>query len=164
MSRTVRTWAAVVAGLAVFSALVLLASLPTGTDDVDGVVPDGARLVTRSPVEDAWVLLLADSGRLRIQVAYDGPKGWLGVLLDHQPDDVVAARSATSGAGPVPALTALYGRAGGDRVLVHWADGRSQEVETEPDGSWLAVRSGVVESERVEVRDGGATVVEVAGP
>lgn len=161
--RRVRAWAVVVAGFAAFSALVLLASLPTGANEATGVVADGSRLAARERLDDVWVFLVSDAGRLRLQVAYEGPKGWLSASLDPQSADVVAARSTTAGGGPIPPFTAVYGRAPGERVEVHWADGTTATVDPESDGSYVAVRAGDVRVDDVVVSN-GAVVVIATGP
>lgn len=162
--RRVRIGAAAVVAFVVFATLVLLASLPTGADDPEGVVPDGARLAAQTTVDDVHVLLLSESGRLRVQVAYRDTKGWLAASLDRRGDDVVVARSSTPGGGPVPALTTLFGRPPGDSVRITWADGRVDEVAVGGDGTFLLARSGVHESTSVEVLDGAEVVIEVTGP
>lgn len=162
--RRARIWAGVLVGFAVFASLVLLASLPTGGDDPADVVPDGARLAAQAPVDDAHVLLLSESGRLRVQVAYRDTKGWLAASLGQRGDDVVAARTSTAGGGPVPALTAVFGRPPGDQVTVTWADGKVDEAVVESDGAFLVARAGVHDSESVVVRRDGEIVVEVPGP
>jgi hypothetical protein len=161
MSRRTGTWTLAAAVLLAFAGLVVLASLPTGADDPDGVVPAGARLAARAELDDAWVHVLSEGGRLRLQIAYEGPKGWLDVLLDAAPTDVVAAFSSSPGGGSVPALTAVYGRVNGDEVIVHWDSG-DETVVPEGDGTYVAARAGTVGVSGVEVRADGATVTEVA--
>ena len=144
--------------------LVAVASLPTGAATAAGVAPAGARVAGAVELEDATVLLLSEGGRLRVQVAYRGPKGWLGALLPPAPDGVVAAWTGTDGAGPVPALSALYGTAPGDAVRVRWSDGETAEVDTAIDGTWLVARPGAFRSTAVEVLRDGRVEQEVPGP
>jgi hypothetical protein len=61
-----------------------------------------------------------------------------------------AAWAATEGSGPVPAFSAVYGKAPGAKVVVRWSDERSTEV-VPVKGAYLAVRRGRVTSEGVEL-------------
>lgn len=169
MTSRTRLFLALAAGFTVFAGLVVLASLPTGADEPEGVVPEGARLAARADVEGAAVLLLSRGGDLAIQVAYEGPKGWLGVPLSPGKTETpanlstVASRVATAGGGPVPALTAAFGTApgAGARVTVTWADGTRAEAELASDGTWLVARPGVTEVASVVVRRGGRVEASV---
>ena len=145
--------------------LVGLASLPTGASTATGVVPDGHRVAASAGVGEVRVMVLSASGRLGLLVAYEGEKGWHAVEVDPAPLGAVAAWAATRGAGEVPALSAVYGRAEGARVRVQWADGQLAEVSTATDGTYLVARPGRVRSAQVTVLGGdGAVIVEVEGP
>jgi hypothetical protein len=162
--RTPRGVLAAAAGLLVV-ALIGLASLPTGASTATGTVPDGSRLASSTRVEDVRVMVLSNGGRLNLLVAYEGDKGWHGVEVEPAPRGAVAAWAATRGAGDVPALSAVYGRADGARVRVRWADGRTDDATTESDGTYLIARTGRVRSDHVTVLgEDGAAVTEVDGP
>jgi len=162
MKTTTLLAAAVVALIAV--SLVAVASLPTGAGDAAGVAPAAARVAAEVELDDATVLLLSEGGRLRVQVAYRGPKGWLGALLPPAPDGAVAAWAGTPGEGPVPSLSAVYGTALGDAVRVRWPDGWVDEVDTAIDGTWLVARVGTLRADKVEVLRDGRVEQEVPGP
>lgn len=161
-SRPAIGWAAAVLVLTVTVALVGIADFPTGERSPQGLVPSGARLAARAAVDDVHVLLTVEAGALVAIVAYEGEKGWLGVDLEPVPAGTAAAWAATTGRGPVPALSTVYGRAPGAAVRVAWADGRASRVETERDGSYVVARAGRLVVEKVVVLgDGGETVLEV---
>jgi hypothetical protein len=161
---TVRVLAAASAVLLVVS-LIGLASLPAGASSPRGVVPDGRRVAASTSVRGVRVMVLSSSGRLNLLVAYEGEKGWHGVEVDPAPRNAVAAWAATQGAGDVPALSAVYGRAEGARVRVEWADGETAEAPAATDGTYLVARPGRVRSEHVTVLGGdGAVLTEVDGP
>jgi len=156
---------AALTGLLLVLSLVGLASLPTGAATANAVVPDGRRVAAASDVLDVRVMVLSSSGRLGLLVAYQGEKGWHAVEVDPAPRGAVAAWAATRGAGEVPALSAVYGRADGARVRVQWADGQMAEVTTATDGTYLVARPGRVRSSQVTVLGGdGAVILEVEGP
>ena len=146
-------------------ALIGLAALPTGASTPEGVVPKNARVAARSQVHDARVMLLSESGRLRVLVAYPGDKGWFGVQVRRPPATASVAWAATRGTDDIPALTVVYGRLDGARVRVRWQDGDAQEVAPASDGTFLAVRAGRVRSDAVEVlAPDGALLTLVEGP
>jgi hypothetical protein len=155
----------IAAGVLLVVALIGLASLPTGAATANGTVPDGRRVAAAATVSDVRVMLLSSSRRLGLLVAYEGEKGWHGVEVDPAPRGAVAAWAATTGAGDVPALSAVYGQADGVKVRVRWSDGRTNEVTTESDGTYLIVRPGRVRSDHVTILgEDGAVVTEVEGP
>lgn len=150
-----------------FLALAVLASLPTGSDSAADAVAGGSRLAASTSVdgEDVVIQVLSGQGRLSVQVAYEGPKGWLGVGLAAVTDETVASWAATGGSGPVPALSIVYGRAPGDEVAVTWDDGDTSTVTTESDGTYVVARPGRHGSASVSISDAdGSTVLEVDGP
>ena len=153
------------AGVLLVAALIGLASLPTGAASAAATVPDGRRLAASAAVADVRVMVVSAAGRLNLVVAYKGEKGWHGVDVDPAPRGAVAAWAATRGAGEVPALSAVYGRADGPRVRVQWADGRTADAVTASDGTYLVARAGRVRSQQVTVvGDDGAVIIEVRGP
>jgi hypothetical protein len=146
-------------------ALVLLASLPTGDQSPARTVPSGSRLAASAAAGDVEVLIISKRGSLSAQVAYPSAKGWLSVPLRAAPSDAVAAWTGTEGSGPVPALSAVYGRVTGRTVEVVWSDGRRTTVRTTSDGVYVVARDRYVGSARVRVLDkAGKTVLEIDGP
>jgi len=140
-------------------ALVLLASLPTGADSAARAVPEGARLATSATVGEVEVQVLSSHGALSVQVAYEGPKGWLAAALPAPPADGVVMWTGTRGQGPVPAFTAVHGRVPGVSVVVEWADGRRDTVETTSDGVFVAVRDRLLGASSIRVLDEAGTIV-----
>jgi hypothetical protein len=62
----------------------------------------------------------------------------------------------------VPALSAVYGRAPGAHVVVHWSDGERSRIATERDGAYVVARAGVHTVERAVILDDtGGVVLEV---
>ena len=161
-----RHWLTGVAATVLFLGLALLASLPTGGDGPSDAITDGSRLAASERMDDDTVVQILSSGRgLSAQVAYRGPKGWLGARLTVVDADTVASSAATGGAGPVPALSIVYGRAPADAVTVTWTDGTVDDVTVESDGVYVAVRAGRHASASVVFHDAtGAVVLEVEGP
>ena len=152
------------AGLLVLG-LVAVLTLDPGGDSVEDVVPDGASIVARRPVGDATVLLVSDSGRFQVVVAHKERGGWFATRATPAPATASASWVATRGDGPVPALSAVYGRSVGQVVTVDWADGRTGEARSAPGDGFLIVRSGHQRSAKVTMRGGdGAVLAEVAGP
>ena len=163
MSRTLALVVAIVVELVV--GLIGLAALPTGAATADGVVPRDARVAARAAVGDARVLLLSERGRLRVLVAYPDDKGWFGVGVRRPPPTASVAWAATRGTDDIPALTVLYGRLDGARVLVRWEDGATQETAVATDGTFLAARDGQVRSTAVEaLGPDGSVLTRVDGP
>ena len=153
------------------TAVIAVASYPTGAATVAAVVPDGARVAARQPVGSARVLLVSDSGRLRVLVAYPGPKGWLRVAAPPGPAQAAAAWVSTPGGRGVPALAAVYGRVSAPlgpepvSVEVTWADGRRSRGPVAVDGSFLVARERPVRSRSLTVLGADrSTVLEVRGP
>ncbi len=160
-----RRWIGGAALSALFVALVLLASFPTGSDSAARTVPGGARLAASANAADVEVLVISTHGDLAVQVAYRGPKGWLSTSLPAAPTDTIASWTGTKGTGPIPALSVVYGRAPGTKVTVEWADGERTTVTTKSDGVFVAVRDSYLRSRSVSVfDDAGATVLEIEGP
>lgn len=161
LSRRLLGWVAAGVALVLVVGLVALAGFPTGEPTPEDVVPPSARLAARTEVAGVHVLMAVDSGDLVGMVAYDGDKGWLSVDLDPVGGSTPAAWASTAGNGPVPALSAVYGRAPGDRVSIEWTDGAVDTVATERDGAYVVAREGQVEVARVVVTDGDGVVLEV---
>lgn len=161
LSRRFLGWLAAAMAVILVVGLVALAGFPTGEPTPGGVVPPSGRLAAQTRVADVHVLVAVDSGDLVGMVAYDGDKGWLSVDLDPVDGSTPAAWASTAGNGPVPALSAVYGRAPGGRVTVEWADGAVHTVTTARDGAYVVAREGQVEVDRVVVADGGEVVLEV---
>lgn len=161
LSRRFLGWVAAGITVVLVVGLVALAGFPTGDPTPEDVVPPSGRLAAQTRVAGVHVLVVVDSGALVGMVAYDGDKGWLSVDLDPVDGSTPAAWASTAGSGPVPALSAVYGRAPGDRVSVEWADGVVDTVATARDGAYAVAREGQVEVDRVVVADGGDVVLEV---
>lgn len=162
VARRLTPWMASVSAVLLVVALVAVAGFPTGQASADRLVRKGARLAAQAEVEGVKVLMTVDSGKLAAMVAYQGDKGWLGVDLEPVPADTVAAWAATDGDGPVPALSAVYGRASGVQVQVLWADGAIDVVATARDGSYVMARPGRVGVDRlVVVDDAGRLVLKI---
>ena len=136
-----------------------------GDDSVEDVVAENARIVARRPVDGATVLLVSERDRLRVVVAHKERGGWFASEADPAPAGASASWVATRGDGPVPALSAVYGRSVGQVVNVAWADGRTGEVTAAPGDAFLVVRAGHQRSSKVTMRGAdGAVVAEVTGP
>lgn len=150
----------------VFSAgLAAVAALPTGTPSLSGVVPNTARLAAVSNVGSTRVLLLSGLHGLQVQVAYHTAKGWLAISAPTTQVAPAVGWTGTPGADPVPALSAVYGRAAGQTIRVDWADGLVQTVAVDADGTWLAARHGDVTSSRISVLGSdGSVVLQLKGP
>jgi hypothetical protein len=104
-------------------------------------------------------------GALSAHVAYESAKGWLDLGLPSAPTGAVAAWAGTGGRGPIPALSAVYGRAPGSTVEVLWTDGTETSVRTQSDGVYLTARSGQVRAAHVKVlAEDGTTTLEIDGP
>lgn len=156
---------AVAVGVVLAAALVGLAALPTGAPHAEAVVPPDSRVAGTAVVDGARVLLVSKAGRLRVVIAYRGDKGWFGARATAPPAHTAVAWTATRGAGPVPALSAVYGRVTGATVQVQWADGRASRAVTATDGTFVTARAGRVRARAVLVRGANGDVVErVAGP
>lgn len=160
-SRRFLGWVAAGAAVILAVGLVALAGFPTGEPTPQDVVPPSGRLAAQAQVGGVHVLVAVDSGELVGMVAYDGDKGWLSVDLDPVDGSTPAAWVSTAGNGPVPALSAVYGRTPGDRVRIEWADGAVDTVATERDGAYVVGREGQTEVDRVVVTDGDEVVLEV---
>ena len=161
-SRRAVGWVSAVLALLVVVALVGVADLPTGERSAEAVVPHGARLAARAPLDDVHVFLTVDRGDLVTIVAYEGEKGWLGVDLEPVPGRTPVAWAATEGGGDIPALSVVYGRVDGESVRVEWADATVSKVEAERDGAYVVARRGKIVVEKVVVLDAtGRAVLEV---
>lgn len=160
-SRPSLGWVAAGIAVVLVVGLVALAGFPTGEPTPQGLVPPSGRLAAQTRVAGVHVLVVVDSGDLVGMVAYDGDKGWLSVDLDPVDGATPAAWASTAGNGPVPALSAVYGRAPGDRVSVEWADGVVDTVATARDGAYVVAREDQVEVDRVVAADGDDVVLEV---
>lgn len=110
-------------------------------------------------------MLLSQANRLQLLVAYKRDAKWHGVEVAPPPPRSAAAWAATRGGSGVPALSAVYGRTEGARVLVAWADGRKVEGDTGSGGVYLFARAGHVRSESVTVlATDGSVLSKVEGP
>ena len=146
-------------------AVLALAAIDRGEDSVEDVVPEGARVVARRPVDGATVLLVARRDRLQVVVAHKERGGWFSTEVDPAPTTASASWVATRGDGPVPALSAVYGRSVGAEVSVGWDDGRTGVAQTTPGEPFLVVREGHRRSAKVTMRGAdGAVLAEVSGP
>ena len=147
------------------TALIALAVIEPGEESIEAVVPDGARIVQRQPVDDADVLLVTEGDRLQVVVAHKERGGWFATEVDPAPATASAAWVATRGDGPVPALSAVYGRSVGTRVTVQWADGANGEAAAATGNPFLIVRAGHQRSQKVTMLGpDGSVVAEVSGP
>jgi hypothetical protein len=127
-----------------------LAAMPSGTRHMSGVIPEGSRIVISQPVGRARVLVLSYRKSLRLLVAYKRYDRWHSVRVDPAPAGSHAAWAATEGAGPVPAFSAVYGKAPGDKVVVRWKDGKADSI-VPVKGAYLAVRRGHFEPAGVDL-------------
>lgn len=144
--------------------LVYVASLPTGTDSPERTVATGSRLAAQAAVDEVEVMVISSHGDLSVQVAYESAKGWLAAALPSAPANSIAAWTGTKGSGPIPALSAVFGRAPGTSLEIAWADGERTTVDTASDGVFLAVRDRYVIATLVRVLDAsGATILEIEG-
>jgi hypothetical protein len=127
-----------------------LAALPSGSRKLAGVVPAGQQVVLTKTLGTVRVLVVSEGKSLRLLVAYKQHERWHGVRVDPAPAGSHAAWAATKGAGPVPAFSAVYGRAPGDKVVVRWHDG--QTSPTVPvKGAYLALRRGHIRPDGVDL-------------
>ena len=144
----------VVIGVLLLGNAVALAMLPSGEKRLADVVPDNHTVIVSHPVGAARVLLLSDgrpNGRLRLLVAYKQRDRWHSVHVSPVKGRSDAAWAATNGSGPVPAFSAVYGRAPSEHaVTVRWGDDQSTEV-VPVNGAYLAVRRGRIASKGVEL-------------
>jgi hypothetical protein len=163
-TRATRTLAASIA-IVLAAALVGLAALPTGATRADAIAPVSSRVAGSVPLGDVRVVLLSDGGRLRIAVAYRDDKGWFSVRGTTPPGDAAVAWTATRGGGPVPPLSAVYGRAEGATVEVRWVDGRVSRTTPATGGTFVVARRGHVRSQVLLVRAANGDVTDrVEGP
>ena len=145
---------------------VALAALPSGEKKLADVIPNGQKILLSRTVGSARVLLLGDgkaTSRLRLLVAYRQRDRWHSVDVAPVKGASDAAWAATEGSGPVPAFSAVYGRAPGDKVVVRWTDQKTTEV-VPVDGAYLAVRRGRVTSEGVELNPAPVTTTTAPAP
>lgn len=163
-----RAFAAVGAASALLLAvgLAALASVPTGAARVSGVLPGDARVAVQERIGAVQVLVASRPAGLVLVVAHHEAKGWFGTEAARVPARTPAAWAQTPGAGPVPALSAVYGRAaaGVRLVRVQWSDGAVTERAPASDGTYLAARPGRTGAGVVRFLDAsGAVVSEVTG-
>ncbi|MBA3652943.1 MAG: hypothetical protein H0W70_01980 [Actinobacteria bacterium] len=127
-----------------------LAAMPSGERHLAEVIPPGNRVVVSRTLDGARVLVVSSRRDLRLLVAYKQRDRWHSVRVDPAPAGSSAAWAATTGSGPVPAFSAVYGRAPGEKVVVRWADGKA--TPTVPvKGAYLAVRRGRIKPEGVDL-------------
>ncbi len=137
-------------GLLLLGDVVALAALPSGARKLEGVLPEGNRVVLTRTLSGVRVIVVERGENLRLVVAYKQRGRWRSVHVDPAPAGSNAAWAATRGAGPVPAFSAVYGRAPGDKIVVRWQD--KEVTETVPvNGVYLAVRRGHVRPEGVDL-------------
>ena len=129
---------------------IALAALPSGERKLAGVLPDDAKVTLTRSLGSVRIVVLERGDDLRLLVAYRDRRRWHSVRVDPAPAGSSAAWAATEGAGPVPAFSAVYGRATGETVIVRWKDGRATTVAP-VDGVYLAVRRGHVRPEGVDL-------------
>jgi hypothetical protein len=127
-----------------------LAALPSGSRHLAGVLPKSGKVVVTHSLRDVRVVVVDSRQKLELVVAYKQHDRWHSVRVDPAPASSNAAWAATTGAGPVPAFSAVYGRAPGDKVVVRWADGQATEVKP-TGGVYLSVRPGHVRPEGVDL-------------
>ena len=127
-----------------------LAAMPSGSRHLSGVLPKTDKVAITYSLRDVRVVVLDARGNLRLIVAYKQRDRWHSVHVDPAPATSNAAWAATQGAGPVPAFSAVYGRAPGAKVIVRWVDGQATDV-TPTNGVYLAVRRGHVRPEGVDL-------------
>jgi hypothetical protein len=144
-----RVLAIVVAVLCVLD-IIALVSLPSGEKHLADVIPKHDTLVLSRNLDKIHVLVVNDRGSLRLVVAYKQRKRWHGVRVAKAPAGSHAAWAATEGSGPVPAFSAVYGRAPGNSVVVRWRDGTTSPVAPEK-GVYLALRRGHVRPDGVDL-------------
>ena len=151
--------------LVLSAGLAAVAALPTGAPTLSGVVPSNARLAAVANVGATRVLLLSGLHGLQVEVAYRSSKGWLAIDAPTTQVAPAVGWTATPGSDPVPALSAVYGRATGQGIRVQWADGLVQTVAVDADGTWLAARHGDVTSSSISILGSdGSVVLQLKGP
>jgi len=151
--------------VAVFlAALVVFASIPTGSTTAAGVAPSDGRVVVQQAVGPARAIVVSRPETLQLIVAVHKQKGWFGLrVADTAPDGI--AWASTAGAHGVPSMSMVFGRAAGPTVRIRWSDGQTQTVQAQSDGVFLAVRAGDARSLSVSILSAtGGVVREVAGP
>jgi hypothetical protein len=127
-----------------------LAALPSGKKKLADVVPKHAVVVLNRSLDKIRVLVINENRSLRLLVAYRQRSRWHSVRVAKAPAGSHAAWAATEGSGPVPAFSAVYGRAPGDKVVVHWRDGTNSPIVPE-NGVYLALRRGHFRPEGVDL-------------
>ena len=145
-----RALAIVAIALVVLDVGVLQFRVPHGQKKVEGVVPKGDTLVLSRTLDNIHVLVVNDQGSLRLIVAYRKHQRWHGLRVAKAPAGSHAAWAATEGSGPVPAFSAVYGRAPGNSVVVRWRDGTTSPVVPE-NGIYLALRRGHLRPDGVDL-------------
>lgn len=151
--------------VAVFlAALVVFASIPTGSTTAAGVAPSDGRVVVQQAVGPARAIVVSRPETLQLIVAVHKQKGWFGLrVADTAPDGI--AWASTAGAHGVPSMSMVFGRAAGPTVRIRWSDGQTQTVQAQSDGVFLAVRAGDARSLSVSILSAtGGVVREVQGP
>lgn len=141
---------AIVAALLFVLDIIVLVSLPSGEKHLADVLPKRDALVLSRTLDKIHVLVVNDRGSLRLIVAYEQRKRWHSLRVAKAPAGSHAAWAATEGSGPVPAFSAVYGRAPGNSVVVRWRDGTTSPVVPEQ-GVYLALRRGRVRPDGVDL-------------
>jgi hypothetical protein len=137
-------------GVLFIADVIALVAMPSGARNVAGVIPDNATLVMSRSLDNIRVLVIKQNRNLRLVVAYRQRSRWHSVRVAKAPAGSHAAWAATEGSGPVPAFSAVYGRAPGDKVVVRWKDGKTSPVVPEK-GVYLALRRGHFRPEGVDL-------------
>jgi len=150
------------AAIVIVTGLVAIASQPTGAASPGATVHAGGRVAASAPIDRARVLLVAERGDLHLQVAYPTAKGWLTVVLAPVGGDTAVAWTSTSGKGPVPAFSAVYGRTDAARVEIAWSDGSAPTAVAVDAGTYLAVREGDARPLSVTAIDGSGAAHTMA--
>jgi hypothetical protein len=129
---------------------IALVAIPSGAKHFADVLPKGTHTLVTQHIGGARVVLVERNTALVLVVAYEQRSRWHSVTVDPAPTKSNAAWAPTKGSGPVPAFSAVYGRAPGAKVEVHWHDGQVTTVPT-TGGVYLTLRRGQVKPDQVVV-------------
>jgi hypothetical protein len=136
--------------------VIALAALPSGERELADVVPENGKILVSRTLGKVRILLVGRGNALRLVVAYHQDDRWHSVKVEPAPAGSHAAWAATEGAGPVPAFSAVYGLAPGDKVVVRWADGKTTDL-VPVEGAYLAIRRGQFRPEGVDLNPPATT-------
>jgi hypothetical protein len=129
---------------------IALAAVPSGSKHLADVIPKQVKVLATQRIGGAHVMLVSRKTTLSLVVAYREHSRWHSVKVEPAPTSSSAAWAPTKGAGPVPAFSAVYGRAPGAKVEVHWHDGQVTSAPVK-DGVYLTVRRGQIKPDQVTV-------------